>query len=137
MRRFNISIILNGVKGQYDNVVSVIHASRNPYDIASVSSVLLVVEASMRDQLFDPTMYVNVVVVPQNNAYVETNLSTSSQTPSPSQAEPQTSASQGDQSTSAQPLNHSMLIINLTMLVEEEEVVEVITGISVSAVWEA
>lgn len=33
----HMSIILNGAKGQYDNVIAVIHASRNPYDIASVS----------------------------------------------------------------------------------------------------
>lgn len=31
-----IYIFLNGVKGQYDNVVVVIHASQNPYDIVSV-----------------------------------------------------------------------------------------------------
>lgn len=29
-----ISIILDGVKGNYGNVVSIIHASRNPYDLA-------------------------------------------------------------------------------------------------------
>lgn len=40
-----ISIILNGVKGQFDNVVIVIHARCNPYDIAYVTSVLLDVEA--------------------------------------------------------------------------------------------
>lgn len=37
----HISIFLKGVKVQYDHVISVIHASRNSYDIASVSSVLL------------------------------------------------------------------------------------------------
>lgn len=40
-----ISIILNGVKGQYDSIISVIHVSRNPYDIGSVNSVLLDAEA--------------------------------------------------------------------------------------------
>lgn len=36
-----ISIILTGVKGQYDSIVFVIHAICNPYDIESVSLVLL------------------------------------------------------------------------------------------------
>lgn len=40
-----ISIILNGVKGQFDNIIVVIHVSRNPYDIALVSSVLSDVES--------------------------------------------------------------------------------------------
>lgn len=33
----HISIIINGVRGQYDNVVDVIHASRNTYDLSSIS----------------------------------------------------------------------------------------------------
>lgn len=41
----HISIIVNGLKGQYDNVVYVIHASRNLYDLVSISYVLLDVEA--------------------------------------------------------------------------------------------
>lgn len=58
-----ISIILNGVKGQYDNVVFVIHMSHNPYDIASNSFVLLGVEAWQSNLLFDPTLCaVNVMV---------------------------------------------------------------------------
>lgn len=58
-----ISIILNGVKGQYDNVVSVIHASRNPYDLASITSVLLDAEARQKEISFDncfPTAHVVV-----------------------------------------------------------------------------
>lgn len=43
-----ISTIVNEVKGQYDNVVYVIHSSRNPYDLASISSVLLDVEARQK-----------------------------------------------------------------------------------------
>lgn len=60
----HILIILNGVKGQYDTVVLVIHSSRNPYDLASVSFVLLDLEARMREQIFDPNIYVSVIVVP-------------------------------------------------------------------------
>lgn len=40
-----IFIILNGVKWQYDNVVSIIHASRNPSDLASISSILIDAES--------------------------------------------------------------------------------------------
>lgn len=36
-----ILIILNGVRGQFGNVISVIHDNRNLYDITYVSSVLL------------------------------------------------------------------------------------------------
>lgn len=35
-----ISIILNGLIGQYGNVVAVIHVTRNPYYLTSVSLVL-------------------------------------------------------------------------------------------------
>lgn len=56
-----ISIILNGVKGQYDDVVVVIHASRNPYEIASVCSVLLYAETQRMDLLFDIPPSINVV----------------------------------------------------------------------------
>lgn len=49
-----ISIILDGVNGQFDNVVSIIHASRNPYDLAYVSSVLMDAETRNHDQLFHP-----------------------------------------------------------------------------------
>lgn len=58
-----ISIILNGVKGQFDNVASLIHARRNPYDLASIVSVLLNSEARQKEVRFDnrfPT--VNVAV---------------------------------------------------------------------------
>lgn len=51
--------ILNGVKGQYDNVVSVIHASNNPYEIASVCFVLLDAKSRLRDQLFE-VIYFNI-----------------------------------------------------------------------------
>lgn len=40
-----ISIILDGVRAQYDNVASVIHANRNLYKPASISLVLLDAEA--------------------------------------------------------------------------------------------
>lgn len=58
-----ISIILNGVKGQYDRVVSVIHASRNPYDLASISSILLYAEARQNEMLRDSTISTTNVVV--------------------------------------------------------------------------
>lgn len=54
-----ISIILNGVKGQFDSVVAIIHASKNPYTIASVSFVLLDAEARQSDLLFDSTVSAN------------------------------------------------------------------------------
>lgn len=57
-----ISIILTGVKGQIDNKIAVIHISTNPYNIASVRSVLLNVEARQSDMLFDPVVAANVVV---------------------------------------------------------------------------
>lgn len=47
----HIFIVLNGVKGQCDNVIVVIHANRNLYDIASMSSVLLNGEARQSDLL--------------------------------------------------------------------------------------
>lgn len=74
--------------GQYDNVFSVIRASINPCDLASMSFVLLDVEARMRDQLFD--------------TYCASSLTLASQTPSLSQAQPQISAHQGTQSSSTQ-----------------------------------
>lgn len=58
----HISIILNGVKGQFDNVVFVIHFSRNPYDLASINSVLLDVEARQKEIIFDNISAANVVV---------------------------------------------------------------------------
>lgn len=39
------SIIPNGLKGQYENVIVVIHASKNPSDNAFVSTVLFDVES--------------------------------------------------------------------------------------------
>lgn len=71
-----------------------------------MSSVLLDDKARMRDQLFDPTVSLSVDVVPQSNAYATTILSTSSY---PSQDQPTTSASQGTQSTFAQPLSPYVL----------------------------
>lgn len=55
-----ISIILNEVKGQFNNVIVVIHTSRNPYDIVSVSFVLLDIEARQSDLLFDNSVSANV-----------------------------------------------------------------------------
>lgn len=51
------SIILNGVKCQFDNVIVVIHAIRKPYVIAFVSSVLLDVESRQCDMVFDAFCY--------------------------------------------------------------------------------
>lgn len=58
----HISIVLNGVKGQFDNMISVIHASRKPYDLASVSSVLLDAESRQTDLLLDANLTANVFV---------------------------------------------------------------------------
>lgn len=58
-----ISIILNGVKWQYDSVVSVIHASKNPHDIASITSIILDVESKQRDMLFDTSLSATNAVV--------------------------------------------------------------------------
>lgn len=44
-------------------MVSVIHASRNPYDLASITSVLVDAEAMQKDMLFDTTLSVGNVVV--------------------------------------------------------------------------
>lgn len=52
----HISIIPNAVKRQFDNVISVIHASQNPYDLAPLSSNLLDAETRTHDQLFDPML---------------------------------------------------------------------------------
>lgn len=56
-------MILNGLKGQYDNVVVVIHVSRNLYDLASISSLLLDAEVRQRDSLFDTSLSAANVVV--------------------------------------------------------------------------
>lgn len=48
-----ISIIINDVKGQFDNVIVVIYVSRNPYDIAYVNFVLLDAEEHQSDIFFD------------------------------------------------------------------------------------
>lgn len=58
----HISIVLSGVKGEYYNVIVVIHASKNPYYIAYVSSVLLDVESRQSDMLFDANITTNIVV---------------------------------------------------------------------------
>lgn len=61
------SIILNGVKVQYNNVVFVIHANWNPYDLASISSVFLYVEARQRELMFDNSLVAaNVMVKPSS-----------------------------------------------------------------------
>lgn len=57
-----ISIILNEVKGQFDNVIVVIHASQNLYDIASMNSVLLDADVRQSDMLFDASLFANVDV---------------------------------------------------------------------------
>lgn len=58
-----ISIILNEVKEQYDNVVSIINASMNHYDLASISSTLLDAEARQKDLVFDNTISISVAKV--------------------------------------------------------------------------
>lgn len=58
-----ISIILNGVKGQFDSVVSVIHASRNHYDLTSIRSILLDVEVRQKEIIFDNNFLTANVVV--------------------------------------------------------------------------
>lgn len=82
-----ISIVLNRVKGQFDNVIYVIHASTNPYHMASVSSVLLYAKARQVDLLFDTNVTANVVVNHNSTMKNETagsyNSSLSSLTVSP------------------------------------------------------
>lgn len=56
-----ISIIFNGVKGQHDNVIF-IHANMNPYDIASISTILLDAESRQSDMLFDESISTNVAL---------------------------------------------------------------------------
>lgn len=58
-----ISIILNGITCHYDSVVSIIHTSRNPYDLASISFVLLGAEARHRDLQFDSSLSTANVVI--------------------------------------------------------------------------
>lgn len=58
----HIYIILNGVKDQFDNIIVVMHASQNPYDITSVSYVLLDAEDRQCDILFDASLSANVAV---------------------------------------------------------------------------
>lgn len=70
-----ISIILNGVKGQYDSIISVIHASRNPYHLAYISLVLLDVEARQKVIMFDNSISVaNIVVKPVSDAQTTTSI---------------------------------------------------------------
>lgn len=57
-----ISIVLNGVKGQSDNIIDVIHTNRNPNDITSVSFVLLDARARQGDMIFDSSISAKVVV---------------------------------------------------------------------------
>lgn len=61
------SIILNGIKGQFDNVIVVIHARRKPYEIAPFNSVLLYTEYRQFDFLFDTAISTNVVVNSSSN----------------------------------------------------------------------
>lgn len=56
-----ISIILNGVKGQFDHIVVVIHTNQNPYDIYFICYVLLDTETRQRNLLFDVPPSINVV----------------------------------------------------------------------------
>lgn len=53
---------MNGVKGQYNNIVVVIQASCNPYDLTSVNSLSLDVETRLRDQLFDHVLSANDMI---------------------------------------------------------------------------
>lgn len=57
-----ISIVLNEVKGHFDNITVDIHASKNLYDIALVCYVLLDAEARQVDMLFDSSLSANVIV---------------------------------------------------------------------------
>lgn len=66
---------------------------------------MLDAESRLRDHLFDPSMFVSVVVVPHNNAYSGTNLSTTSQVPSSSQTHTSTYLGQGALSSSTQSFN--------------------------------
>lgn len=77
----HILIILNTVKNQYDIVVSVIHASRNSYDVAFTSYVLFDDEVRQRDLLFDLSLSVANVMVKSSDcshsfdrAYVEQSV---------------------------------------------------------------
>lgn len=72
--RQQIPIILDGVTSQFDNVVSVIHASRNPYDLASITFILLDDETRVRDQLFDPLISLQAMVC---SSYDFNSISTS------------------------------------------------------------
>lgn len=85
-----ISIIINIVKGQFDNIIVVIHATRNPYDVALVSSVLLDAEYRQVDLLFDNFIYANVVVVNRSSTGSDTQSNntfmTSNYLPSQSQS---------------------------------------------------
>lgn len=58
----HISIVLNGVKRQFDNIIPVIHASRNSYDLVLVSSFLLNAKARQVDLLFVTNVIDNLVV---------------------------------------------------------------------------
>lgn len=51
------------VKGRYDSIFAVIHASCNSYDLASISSILLDAEAQQRDMLFDNLVTVANIMV--------------------------------------------------------------------------
>lgn len=48
-----ISTILIGILGDYEHVVVVITASRQPYDLVGVTTVLLDVESKQRDVLLE------------------------------------------------------------------------------------
>lgn len=48
-----ISTILIGIPGDYEHVVVVITASRQPYDLVGVTTVLLDVESKQRDVLLE------------------------------------------------------------------------------------
>lgn len=86
-----INIILNGVKGQFDNVISVIHVSRNP--IASISSVLLDDEAQQKEFSFDtsfPRINVAVKPTPEMPSRNSANSTTDSRQIQPSDTAQQT-----------------------------------------------
>lgn len=51
------------MKGQFDSVVVIIHASQNPYTIASLNFVLIDVETRHFKLLFDSNVYANVTAV--------------------------------------------------------------------------
>lgn len=64
----HIYIILNGVKSQYINVVSIIHVSWNPYDLASIRSLLIDAKVREKEIIFDNSLSApNMVIKPSTD----------------------------------------------------------------------